>query len=185
MQDKQTPLWQPSQSRIDQANLTRYTEQYAPDKVDYSALWNWSVDKPAEFWSTVWDFCGVVGDKGDQALVEHQEMIDAQWFPQARLNYAENCLRPEFDKQEIVFWGEDQVKRTASGSELREQVSQCQQAFVAMGLNTGDRVAAFLPNCPEAIIAMLATASLGAVWCSASPDFGVDGVLDRFGQIEP
>jgi acetoacetyl-CoA synthetase len=112
-------------------------------------------------------------------------MPGAQWFPQARVNYAENLLRRRDDSDALVFWGEDKVRRRLSRRELHAEVARFAQALQAAGVGQGDRVAAFLPNMPEAVIAMLATASLGAIWSSASPDFGVQGVLDRFGQIEP
>ena len=110
---------------------------------------------------------------------------DARFFEGARLNYAQNLLRKNDDTPALIFWGEDKIKRSMSWAELNAAVSQAQQAFAARGIGKGDRVAALIPNMPEAIIAMLAAASLGAIWTSASPDFGVQGVLDRFGQIEP
>ncbi|MBI3516569.1 MAG: acetoacetate--CoA ligase, partial [Proteobacteria bacterium] len=178
------PLWQPSAERIKAANLTRFIQ--ACGQKDYAGLYAWSVAEPVKFWQKIWEFCGVIGDMGAPPyLKDADKMPGAQFFPGARLNLAENLLRRRDDKDAIVFWGEDKVKRRLSFRELHDQVSQCAQALKAVGVKEGDRVAGYVPNMPEAVIAMLATTSLGAVWSSASPDFGVKGVLDRFGQIEP
>lgn len=179
------PLWTPSEDRIDSALLSAFAARAGYSNNDYQALWQWSVDEPEQFWSAVWDFCDVIGEKGERVLINAEQMLSARWFPDASINYAENCLRGKGQATAMVFWGEDQVKRSLSFDELNAAVSQCQQALLALGVEKGDRVAAMLPNNLEAVTAMLATTSIGAVWCSASPDFGVDGVLDRFGQIEP
>jgi acetoacetyl-CoA synthetase len=185
----QQPLWTPSAEQQAAANLSTFMsvagERSGKTLSDYDALWQWSVSDIESFWSLIWDYAGVIGDKGDTVLTEGQHMTDAQWFPQARLSYAENLLRRNDDGDALVFWGEDKVKRRISFSELHAAVSQCQQALRNAGVAKGDRVAGYLPNMPETVIAMLAATSLGAVWCSASPDFGVEGVVDRFGQIEP
>jgi acetoacetyl-CoA synthetase len=183
-------LWQPSPDRVKAANLTAFmkaAEPLAGRKLpDYSALWRWSVDQPGVFWSLLWSWAGVIGDgPGDVAIENPDQMPGARFFPQARLNFAENLLRRNDASDALVFWGEDKVRRRLSWVELNAAVSQLQQALKAAGIKPGDRVAAIVPNMPEAIIAMLAAASLGAVWSSCSPDFGVQGVLDRFGQIEP
>ncbi|WP_416242614.1 acetoacetate--CoA ligase [Azospira sp. APE16] len=182
-------LWRPGPERVAAANLTRFmgaaSQAAAAPLNDYDALWQWSVDQPAAFWSLLWDFCGVVGDKGGTVLEDGDKMPGALWFPEARLNYAENLLRFAGPEDALVFWGEDKVKRHLSRDELRAQVSRFQQFLEDAGVQPGDRVAGYLPNLPETLIAMLAAASLGAIWSSASPDFGVQGVLDRFGQIGP
>jgi len=178
-------LWQPTKQQIDQTKLSAFAVQHEFDASDYQALWQWSVDQPSEFWSSIWEFCGVVGEPGERILINEEQMLEARYFPDARLSYAENCLRKEGEHDAIVFWGENKVSRRLSHDELLALVSQCQQALLALGVEKGDRVAAILPNTIEAIVAMLAASSIGAIWCSASPDFGVDGVLDRFGQIEP
>ena len=154
---------------------------------DYAALHDWSVQNIEQFWLAIWDYCEVIGERGDIVVLNDERMPGAKWFPEARLNYAENLLRagPGSSDEGIVFWGEDKVKRHLSRADLRDQVSCFAQALRALGVAPGDRVAGYLPNIPEAMIAMLATASLGAVWSSASPDFGVQGVVDRFGQIAP
>ena len=183
------PLWTPSVEQLAAANLSEFlhiASQYSGKEIaDYDALWQWSVADVSAFWSLIWDYGEVIGEKGDVTLIEGEGMLDAQWFPQARLNYAENLLRRNDDADALVFWGENKVKRRLSFSGLHAAVSKCQQALQAAGVVEGDRVAGYLPNMPEAVIAMLATVSLGAVWSSASPDFGVEGVVDRFGQIEP
>jgi acetoacetyl-CoA synthetase len=183
-------LWQPSPQRVASANLTgfiRAAEAAARRKFDdYPALWRWSVDCPADFWRLVWTFCGAIGDGAGEVVLEHPDMMPgARFFPQARLNFAENLLRRNDSSDALVFWGEDKIRRRLSWAELHAAVSRLQHALKAEGIKPGDRVAAMVPNTPEAIIAMLAAASLGAVWSSCSPDFGVQGVLDRFGQIEP
>jgi acetoacetyl-CoA synthetase len=153
---------------------------------DYAALHRWSVAEPAQFWQSVWSFCGVIGDERDgPALLDGHKMPGARWFPEAQLNFAENLLRRRDRAPAIVFWGEERLKTTVTCAELYSEVSRLAQALQALGVKPGDRVAGYLPNVPGAVIAMLAATSLGAVWSSCSPDFGVQGVLDRFGQIEP
>ena len=138
------------------------------------------------FWTSVWDFCGVVSEtRGDVAIRDGDRMPGASFFPDARLNFAENLLRRRDEADAIVFWGEASVRRRLTFRELYDQVASFAQALVALGIQPGDRIAGYLPNMPEAVIAMLGTASIGAVWSSCSPDFGVQGVVDRFGQIEP
>jgi acetoacetyl-CoA synthetase len=185
-----TLLWQPSAERIAQANLTRFIrlvdERWQAGAHDHASLYRWSIREPAKFWESVWDFTGVIGDKGEPPyLLDGERMPGATWFPRARLNFAENLLRRRDDDTALVFWGEDKVRRKLGFDELYAEVSRTAQALRALGVSPGDRVAGFLPNMPEAIVAMLATASIGAIWSSCSPDFGVQGVLDRFGQIEP
>jgi acetoacetyl-CoA synthetase len=152
---------------------------------DYGALWRWSVEKREAFWRAIWDFCGVIGEIGGTAVLDGERMPGARWFPEGRLNFAENCLKWRGAEDAMVFWGEDKVRRRLSRDELYAQVSRTAQALRTAGVKEGDRVAGFLPNMPEAVIAALAAASIGAIWSSCSPDFGVDGVVDRFGQIEP
>ncbi len=151
----------------------------------YADFWRWSVANKEAFWDAVWDTCGIIGDKGDSIFAAGGSFKDSRFFPEAKINFAENMLRRRDDADAIVFRGENKVERRLSFKQLYDQVSQLRQFLVAQGVGEGDRVAGFLPNMPETVIAMLATASLGAIWSSASPDFGVQGVLDRFGQIEP
>jgi acetoacetyl-CoA synthetase len=182
MTDK--PLWTPDPARAARTGMAQFAAR-AGGFADYAQLHRWSVEHGAEFWSQLWDFCGVRGDKGGRALVDGERMPGAKWFPDAKLNFAENLLREPDDSDAIVFWGEDRVRRRYTRRQLHELVSRLQQALAAAGVGKGDRVAGYLPNLPESTAAMLATASLGAIWSSCSPDFGVRGVLDRFGQIEP
>ena len=188
MNDPQ-PLWTPSESDIEAANLTAFMAQvnrrYDLDIADYDALYRWSIDEAESFWSEVWDFCEIIGDRGARILVDGDDIERAQWFPDARLNFAENLLREHSDDTAIYFRAEDQVEYRLSWRELQAQVASVAAWLRARGLRPGDRVAAYLPNMPEAVVAMLAATSLGAVWTSTSPDFGVDSVVDRFGQTEP
>ena len=153
--------------------------------VSYTDLHAWSITAPEQFWPAVWEFCGVVGERGERILIDPQQMPGARWFPDARFNFAQNLLRDCANPEALVFWGEDKVKRTMTRAELREQVACFAVALRDSGVGVGDRVAVYLPNLPETIIAMLAVASIGAVFTSTSPDFGVQGVFDRFSQIEP
>ncbi len=185
------PIWQPSARRIAATRLTAFTKAAGRrwDRrlagADYSTVHAWSIAHPEEFWTSVWEFGEVRGEMGSTVVVDREKMPGAKWFPQARLNFAENLLRRRDASDAMVFWGEDKVKGRASRAELYRAVAQTAAALRAMGVVKGDRVAAYLPNLPAAVVAMLATASIGAIFSSASPDFGVQGVLDRFGQIEP
>ncbi|MES9935233.1 MAG: acetoacetate--CoA ligase [Sedimenticola sp.] len=184
------PIWQPDSSRIDQANLSRFRRQiesgHNTNLADYPALYQWSLENPEAFWRAVWDDGGVIAEtRGDITLEQGELMPGARWFPQALLNFAQNLLRNPDERDAIVFRGEDRVTARLSRRELHDRVSELAQAMIAMGIGPGDRVAGYLPNMPETVIAMLAATSLGAVWSSCSPDFGVNGVVDRFGQIGP
>jgi acetoacetyl-CoA synthetase len=183
------PLWRPSPERIAAARLTGFMAEagrrHGLTLKDYDDVYAWSVTELAPFWELVWDFCGVKGERRGPALVDPAKMPGARFFPEAHVNYAENLLRRSGKDDAIVFRAEDKVERRLSWDELRALVSRLAQALAAEGVGPGDRVAGFMPNMPETVAAMLATASLGAVWSSCSPDFGVAGVLDRFGQIEP
>ena len=183
------PLWSPSQASIDAANMTRFIAQvnqnYDLVIADYDTLYQWSVDEKESFWSEIWDFCGIIGDKGATVLIDGDNIETAEWFPDASLNFAENLLRRKDSKIAIYFRAEDQVEYSLSYQELYAQVASVAAWLKASGLQPGDRVAAYIPNMPEAVVAMLAATSLGAVWTSTSPDFGEDSVVDRFGQTEP
>jgi acetoacetyl-CoA synthetase len=176
-------MWAPGPERAAQTAMVRFMHEAGQS--DYAALHRWSVEQAEAFWNRLWDFCGVIGEKGDATLVDGQRMPGARWFPRGRLNFAENLLRRRDSGDALVFWGEDRIKRRLTYEQLHHLVSRLQQALADAGVGKGDRVAGYLPNMPESIAAMLATASLGAVWSSCSPDFGVQGVLDRFGQIAP
>ncbi|GLK75713.1 acetoacetate-CoA ligase [Methylopila jiangsuensis] len=183
------PLWTPSPERKAASALARFAalagERAGRDLSDFRALHAWSIEDREGFWDLVWDFGGVIGHKGERLLENGDAMPGAAFFPDARLNVAENLLRGSGPGDAIVFRGEDKAEARWSWDTLRAQVSLLQQALKAAGVGPGDRVAAMVPNRPETVAFMLATASLGAVWSSCSPDFGERGVLDRFGQIEP
>ncbi|MHC8380520.1 acetoacetate--CoA ligase [Pseudomonas sp. LB3P14] len=188
-QSSGTPLWVPSAERVATTRLAQFRAAAAmagaPQEGDFHDLQRWSVDQPEAFWSTLWDFCGVRGERGGRVLHDGEKMPGAQWFPDARLNFAENLLRDSSNADALVFWGEDKVKRRMSRAELRQAVAQLAAGLRELGIAPGDRIAAYLPNVPETLIAMLAASSLGAIFTSASPDFGPQGVLDRFGQCQP
>jgi acetoacetyl-CoA synthetase len=185
----EAPLWRPSAERARAAQMTAFrvaAERLAGRPLgDTAALHAWSVADPAAFWSLVWEWCAVVGERGARILVDGERMPGARWFPDARLNFAENLLRRDGEEPALVARDEGGGRRMLSWRALRDEVSRTAKALRAAGVSAGDRVAGYLPNGPEAVVAMLAAASLGAVWSSCSPDFGVQGVLDRFGQIEP
>lgn len=183
------PLWAPDAEAVDHTVLSDFsrfcTTRSGLALTGYKALHDWSVKDREGFWSALWDFCGVIGDKGETILENGDAMPGARFFPQAHLNFAENLLSTSGDEDAIIFRGEDKVRTRMSWNELHGLVSQLQQAMLDLGVGPGDRVAAMMPNMAETIAAMLATASIGAIWSSCSPDFGDKGVLDRFGQIEP
>jgi acetoacetyl-CoA synthetase len=186
------PLWIPSAKRIEQALITDFMRRLATDRgvrlADYAALWRWSVEHKETFWRALWDYAGVIGDPGSLVLVDPDRMPGARWFPDAKLNFARNLLERRLadgTSDALVFWGEDKVRRRVSHTDLHAEVSRVARALAAHGIEPGDRVAAYMPNMPETIVAMLGATALGAVWSSCSPDFGVQGVVDRFGQIEP
>jgi len=184
------PLWSPGDARKADTNMARFSQwasaKLGRDLSDYRALHAASIEDPAWFWSSLWDYASVIGEKGvPPYLVDAHKMPGAKFFPEARLNFAENVLARLLEGDALVFWGEDKVKRRMSSTELRRQAAQVQSMLRAAGVTAGDRVAAILPNMPEAITAVLGATAEGAVWSSCSPDFGVQGVLDRFGQIEP
>jgi len=177
------PLWTPTPERAAQTGMAQFMARAG--KKTYAELHAWSAGSSEAFWNLLWDFCAVKGEKGGRTLVDGARMPGAKWFPDGRLNFAENLLRRRDDADAMVFWGEDRIKRKLSFKQLHHLVSRLQQALIDLGVGPGDRVAGYLPNLPESAAAMLATTSLGAIWSSCSPDFGVQGVLDRFGQIEP
>ena len=184
------PLWKPSPAQVEGSTMTAFmrfvNERHGTKLADYFALHHWSVENLEKFWVAVWDYCMVIADtRGERVLADGDKMPGARFFPDAKLNFAQNLMRRRDDADAMVFWGEDKVKRRVSFRGLHEQVSRMQQALAAAGVGEGDRVAAFMPNMPETVVAMLATASLGATFTSCSPDFGIQGVVDRFGQVEP
>ncbi|GGO75649.1 acetoacetate--CoA ligase [Nonomuraea cavernae] len=176
-------LWEPADDVVAGARLTRYLESLGRPGAGYDEVWQWSVDSPAEFWTSIWDYFGVIGERGAGPVITGT-MPDATWFAGSSLNYAENALRHE-DGTALVFVSEDGGRQEMSRAELREEVARVRAGLVRLGVGRGDRVAGYLPNIPQALIAFLATASLGAIWSAGSPDFGVPSIVDRFRQIEP
>jgi acetoacetyl-CoA synthetase len=167
------------------AFLERCNEEFGLALASYDDLHRWSVAERDKFWSALWDFCGVKGERGSRILVDGDTMLNARFFPDAKLNFAENLLSAEGEGDALIFRGEDKASDRWSWDRLRALVSRLQQAYRGLGIGEGDRIAAMMPNMPETIACMLAAASIGAIWSSCSPDFGEQGVLDRFGQIAP
>ncbi len=184
------PIWSPSPEAMANSQMMRFlhyvNEQHQLSLPDYASLYDWSITYPELFWVDIWNFCQVLASKRwDQVLQDGDKMPGAQWFTGARLNFAENLLRHNSDKTALIFWNEHGDRRSITYSQLHEQVRELAAALWQAGVQANDRVAGLLPNMPEAIIAMLATTSIGAIWSSCSPDFGVQGVFDRFYQIQP
>ncbi|EKE84890.1 acetoacetate--CoA ligase [Idiomarina xiamenensis] len=182
-------LWQPSAEQIAQARMTDFLQhvnrQFELGLANYDDLQHWSVSHSELFWREIWQYFDVIGEAGEQVVSDIDKLPGARWFPAARLNFAENLLRHDDNHIALIFRGENGDRQQLSYAELRQQVAALATTMRAAGVGAGDRIAGMLPNCIETIVAMLATTSLGAIWSSCSPDFGVQGVLDRFGQIEP
>ncbi len=185
------PIWEPGKERVDGANISRFMrfvqQQTNNDDIRrYAPLYDFSVRQPEKFWQFVWEFCGIrASGDFDEVLVDGDKMPGARWFPGVRLNFAQNLLRHKDDRIALIARNEWGDNRQFTYADLHEQVGKLGNALREAGVVAGDRVAAFMPNVPETVIAMLAAASIGAVWSSCSPDFGINGVLDRFGQITP
>jgi len=184
------PLWTPSPERIERAGLTRFIRQVGENLSgevrDYETLWRWSIEHREAFWAAVWSFCDVRASRGWDTVLENGDaMPGAKWFPGTRLNFAENLLKWRDEQVALVFRGEDGRRESLTYAELYSLVARLAGSLEALGVGPGDRVAGFMPNRIETVAAMLAAASLGAIWSSCSPDFGINGVLDRFGQIGP
>ncbi|MEM8647250.1 MAG: AMP-binding protein, partial [Pseudomonadota bacterium] len=183
-------LWQPSEERKASTNIAKFmtfvNNRHGSDIATYDALHAYSVSEQEKFWADIWDFCGVKAEiRGERVLENGDKMPGARYFPDSRLNYAENMLQRRDDKVTLVFRGEDKVRREVTARELYDDVARMHAALAAFGLEAGDRVCGITPNMPETIVAFLGAVSLGGTWSSCSPDFGVQGVLDRFGQVEP
>ena len=184
------PIWTPSAERVQNANLTRFlafiNDRHGTRLAGYDELYRWSVEEIPAFWGAIWEFGGVIASRPcDQVVDDLARMPGARWFTGARLNFAENLLRYRDDRTALLFAGEERETVRISYAELFARVARLALALREAGVAPGDRVAGFMPNIPETVIAMLAAVSLGAVWSSCSPEFGLQGVLDRFGQIEP
>ena len=184
------PMWVPTIEDIKNSNITNFINFLNHSSnlsiSDFNSLSNWSKNYPEKFYAAIWDFAGIVAEKkGIHTLVDSDKMPGAKWFPEAKLNFAQNILNKKDDSVAIIFQSENQIYRELSWNELYQSVSKLTKVFLDLGVNPGDRVVGFMPNIPETVISMLAAVSIGAVWSSCSPDFGFKGVLDRFGQIEP
>ncbi|MFT5607968.1 MAG: acetoacetyl-CoA synthetase [Parvicella sp.] len=182
-------LWQPNKQQIESSlmwQFMRFVEQHHGVQVaNYQQLHQWSIDEKELFWSALWDYSGVIGDKGERVLEHGEDIEKARWFPDAQLNFAQNLLRQTGSETAIYFNAEDKHRSNLSYDELNAQVASIAAWLRSVGVSKGDCVAAYMPNMPETIVAMLATASLGAVWTSTSPDFGEQSVIERFGQTKP
>ncbi len=177
-------IWQPDPDKLKQTAMYRFMRECSFDS--YDALYQWSIDHTADFWQALCEFCEVRFSKAaDTVLVQPGDMTTAKWFSGSELSFAEHLLRYSGDRAAIIFRGENGERRELSFDELKQAVAGVAQALRSAGIEKGDRVVGYLPNCPEAIIAMLAATSIGAIWSSCSPDFGISGVVDRFGQIKP
>jgi acetoacetyl-CoA synthetase len=185
-----TPLWEPSEEFRENARISHYMTWMKEEKDlsfdDYAELWEWSVTDLEGFWASVWEYCGVQASKPYERVLAKREMPGAEWFTGAELNYAEHAFKnASGDEPAILHQSELRPLSEVSWRELRERTAALAAGFKNMGVERGDRVVAYLPNIPEAIIALLAVSSIGAVWSSSSPDFGAGSVVDRFKQIEP
>ncbi len=184
------PIWQPSEERKKNANMARFinlvNERYGTKFTSYNELHDWSIKNLTDFWALVWEFCEVKASKPyDTVITPAEQMMDTEWFQGARLNFAENLLRYRDNRTALIFKSEAREVVRMTYAELYEQVARLAKSLRESGVKTGDRVVGFMPNMTETVIAMLATTSIGAIWSSCSPDFGIKGVLDRFGQIKP
>lgn len=183
-------LWIPSAERIANSNATKFINQ-VKEKAGFAGttfhdLWEWSVTNPETFWDNVWDFGNIIGDKGSSRLSNKAEKFwDFRYFPDAKLNFAENFLKRRDDAPALIFWGEEKVRKVYSWKELYNAVAKTAAALKACGVKAGDIIGGYVANMPETTIAALATISIGAIWSSCSPDFGISGALDRFGQVKP
>ena len=183
-------LWKPSDERVKSTNMYRFmnfvNERLGKDFTEYAPMYQWSIENIAQFWALMWEFAEIKASKPyDQVIDDVNKMPGAKWFSGARLNFAENLLRYKDDHVALIFKGEDQDSIKMTYKELYDEVARVAKFLRKAGLKPGDRVAGFMPNMQESIIAMLAGACVGATWSSCSPDFGIKGVLDRFGQIKP
>ncbi|MBU3916464.1 AMP-binding protein, partial [bacterium] len=183
-------LWKPTEEQIKSTNMYRFmnlvNEKYNQSFSDYKALYQWSIDNIPDFWETMWNFADIRASKSySQVVKDLDKMPGASWFPGAKLNFAENLLRYRDDQIALIFKGEARKTIRITYNELYDEVARVASSLRAAGVVSGDRVVGFMPNMPQSMIAMLAASSIGAVWSSCSPDFGIKGVLDRFGQIKP
>ena len=189
MSDGINPIWLPSEKRIKNSNFQKYFSflktHFNKDFSDYTDLYNWSINDIEDFWKSIWEYSNIIHSKAYSSVLEKRIMPCAVWFKDSRLNFAENLLRFRDDQIALISIREKHPTIKLNYKELYNLVARCAEGLKALGIGSGDRVAGFVTNYPESIIAMLAATSLGAIWSSTSPDFGIEGVCDRFGQIEP
>ena len=183
-------IWKPSHEGVKSSQMFKFIKvinyKYNLDLVCFADLHSWSINNKSDFWSSIWDFFKIIGSKGTEPYIEPvNKMPGSKFFPNGSVNYAENMLSGNISGPAIIFKSEDKIRKEVSWKDLKSQVSSLANFLKKEGIVKGDRVVAYMPNMPETVIMMLAASSLGAIFSSASPDFGVDGVLDRFGQIEP
>ncbi len=183
-------LWSPSTNEIKNTQawdfMQEVNQEFKIKLTNFHDLYQWSCEFPESFWGLFWSYSSIIAERNPTKILKSSDdLLGSEWFPDARLNFAKNLLSDRSNNPAIVFWAEDKQKTSLSHLELYKQVARLSIWLKQNGVKKGDRVAGFLPNMPETVISMLATASLGAVWTSCSPDFGVQGVLDRFGQVEP
>ena len=184
-------LWKPSEKSIKKTNMAGLYERVfktqikSPGQFIYQSLHDWSIKNIEDFWSLVWDEANIIGDKGSQIISEYDDLIKSKFFPKGRLNFSENLLAGENDREVIVFYDERKKRISLTLNELKQKTIALAKWLIKNGIKSGDRVAVLGTNSPESIIAMLATASVGAIFTSCSPDFGEEGIIDRFGQCQP
>ncbi len=178
-------VWTPSEEWVERTHLYGFMQSAPGSPSDYDELWRWSVEDIAGLWEKVWHDCGVIASRSYDRVMGDPKMPGTEWFPGAELNFAENLLRRRDDHPALIGTGEDRDDEVVSYAELHRRVARAQQGLQGLGVEAGDRVAALMPNCVETVVAMLATAAIGAIFSSTSPDFGAMGVVDRFGQISP
>lgn len=188
--ESNTPLWTPSKERIENSNAMKFMKQVS-EKSGFAGstfhdLWEWSVNNPEPFWDNIWDFGDIIGEKGSNRISNGKEKFwEHRYFPDAKLNFAENFLKRQDNSAAIIFWGEEKVRKIYTWKELYNAVARTAAALKSIGVKQGDIVGGYVANMPETTIAALATISIGAIWSSCSPDFGISGALDRFGQVKP
>jgi len=182
-------LWQPNDESIKRANLTSFitfvNKEYDTSFSDYYGLYNWSVTEIEQFWEAMWKYSGIIHSKSYDKILDERKMPGAKWFEGAELNFAENLLRYRDDEIALISYREDHPVIRLTYKELYTKVAACASGLKKLGVVKNDRVVGFVTNIPETVIAMLAATSLGAIWSSCSPDFGIQGVFDRFNQIQP
>ena len=181
-------LWSPSEIENSQAwkFMQEVNQKHNLKLKNFHELYEWSCQSSEHFWDFFLDFSSIIVDKGSSNILKNgANLLESEWFPDVKLNFSENLLSRRDDSDAVIFWGEDHYKTSLTYNELYAQVAKLSIWLRGMGVKKGDRIAGFLPNMPEAVVSMLAASSLGAIWTSCSPDFGVQGVLDRFGQVKP